>query len=272
MTELKIIFILALTLLIGSCSLIGGGNRPVPVKNLSIADGEFLIYDGYSGGEKSWVNYTVSRLDGSNNIVMYIGFDEIKSKYKAPDHYTNYEERIDVSLKGATLIRSRDYWLDYMKMLNRKGQAGTEIEINTNDSEAYSRIYNWDGINITTSTSKTRIKPGYSYWDIDSLGMIGMRFLDLAKPGIVYVIAPEFAKEPVPASFKYYGDEAVDVPAGKFLAGKYGFTISDPFLGKLLGKYASDYIVWVEKGTRGLTVMAKGPWGESRLEKISTWK
>jgi hypothetical protein len=269
--SIKSIGLLLLLFAVSGCGLTGK-YKPVPVKSLTISDGEYLVYAGYSGGEKSFILHMVIRLKGNDHIVMYMGATNMKSKYKMREFYTNYEQQIDVSLTGASLVRSRDNWLDYIKFLNQKGRSGAEIDIRTNELEAYSMEYNWDGHNITTMTSKMRIKPGYSYWDINSLGLIGMRFLDLNKPGIVFVIAPEFAKEPVPVSFKYYGEETLEVPAGKFETRKYGFTVADPFLGNLLRKYSNEFLVWIEKGSRGLIVLAKSPWGETRLSKIETWK
>ncbi|MGA2142948.1 MAG: hypothetical protein ABSG94_11075, partial [Brevinematales bacterium] len=81
-------------------------------------------------------------------------------------------------------------------------------------------------------------------------------------------------KAPIPLCFKYYGDEKIDIPAGKFEAGKYGYAVADPFLGKLirlLHDASQDYL-YIEKSERGLLVETKTSDSITKLEKIGAWK
>ncbi len=271
MQEYKIIIILMLISAICGCGIFAGGNGPAAVKKVKVTDGEFLVYGYYQGGEITGIMNIVIRLKGNDRAVIYI--DRTNTEENMPESYTNYHERIEVSLSGGSLIKSRSMRLDEIKKTKNKGQAGFEIDIDTNDMKAIFREYYWDGYTISTMNSHMPIKPGYSCWDPDSI-VIGMRFLDMSKPGIAYSIIPRVVKDPIPISSKYYGDETVDVPAGKFKVGKYGYTIADPFIGKLIQGFhdVSQDFIYIEIGSRGLVIETKNPDGILKLEKAGTWR
>jgi len=267
----KIYIIIMSVIAVSGCSIIGGGNNPVPVRKADITDGEFLVYGNYTGGEKTGIENIVIRLEKGDKAILYI--EDTNSEENMPVYYTNYREQIEVSLTAGSMIKIHKSWLDDMKKANLKGLCGNDIEISTNDLAAYCKNYNWDGYQVTTQTSRLPVKKGYSYWDPDSI-ITGMRFLDMTKPGIIYTVLPQIAKEPIPVSFKYYGDVTVNVPGGKFVTGKYGYSISDPFMAKLIGGFHDTSLdfIYMEKSTRGLFVESVTSGNYTKLEKDGIWK
>lgn len=267
----KIFIILVLIMSAYGCGIVGGRNNPLPVRKVDIPDGEFLVYGHYTGGEKTGFENIVIRLEGGDKAVLYV--EETNTEENMPNSYTNYREQIEVSLAEGSMSKIHKSWLDDMKKTDRKGLCGYEIEINTNNLLAYCKNYNWDGTGVTTQTSRLRLKKGYSFWDPDSI-ITGMSFLDLTKPGIMYAIMPGIFKDPLPVSFIYYGDEKIDIPAGKFIAGKYGYSIADQFMAKLMQGFhdtTKDFI-YISKDSRGLFLESDESGKYTKLEKIGTWK
>jgi hypothetical protein len=250
------VIVFSLSLLQGCGLLKIGVNKPAKLSFPSIRDGEYVIYNNYDKGELSEIDYYVSTIDSNSNITMFAGWTNLITRVKLPLNYSNFEERLDFSFQYKTLVHSRDYWLPAARLEGKKGNVGTDLEIDLTNLKAEIKDYSWDGINITVSTGKMGLKKGYSYWDMDSFGMIGLRFIKPEKGGIAYIITSGLAKDPVPVSFRYYGRETVVVPAGIFKTKKYGFVVADPFLNGLLGRFANESFVWIENSPRALLVKA----------------
>jgi len=252
--SLSLLFLLIF--LMQGCGVVGAGaNKPAVMKTPLIVDGESLEYYGYENGDLSRVTHFVSKVDSNTNITMFVDGTNIYSKLKKLSaDYSNYQYRFSFSYHYGTLLQSRDYWLQQAKINGDKGEVGITLDIDLTNLRAVTEDFTWDGENLKTMTSRMELKKGYSYWDINSFGLIGMRFFDPEKGGIAYIIASHAAKEPVPVSFRYYGNETVDVPAGTFKTRKYGFTIADPFLNGLLGKFAGEYFIWMDTSPRALMV------------------
>lgn len=269
------IIIFTALLLSQGCGLMGHGiDKPAVRKNPEVTDGEYTVYYAYENGEFNHVTHFVSRLDKDSNITMYAEgtnlFEKIK---KLPENYTDYQYTIKFSFKYGTLIQSKNYWLHLAKLENSNGIVGHNLMIDVTNLRAITELYYWDGEKLKTSISRMDLKAGYSYWDINSFGLIGMRFFDPAKGGIIYIIAADSSKEPIPVSFRYYGEETVNVPAGTFKTKKYGFTIADQFLNGLLGKFASQYMIWIEDSPRALMIQSTSMDNiEFKLAKIGIWK
>jgi hypothetical protein len=260
---LKIKFILTaaafcLISVLQGCILFKGGNsNPAVLKNPAITDGESLVYYGYEKGEFLRVGYFVSRIDSNTDITMYFDGTNVNSKIKKlPENYTDYEYRFSFSCRYGTLLQSWSYWLPLAKLEGYKGNVGLTLDIDIENLRASIIEYNWDGENLTKKSARMNLKRGYSYWDINSFGLIGMRFFEPEKGGIAYVIASEGAKDPIPISFRFYGEESLTVPAGNFKTKKYGFVISDPFLSGLLGKFASEYYAWIDESPKAFLVQS----------------
>lgn len=203
---------------------------------------------------------------------MYIHGLVLKEHKQYPEYYTNFDTRIVISLKDASMIsyyfnnltdagENKSDFPDYLNIaIDRPGKTATIVE------------KKWNGHEIRTITSRMPIKPEYSTWDMNSLGFIGARFLDLNGKGVVYAIVPEIIKEPVLCSFQNLGKETVTVNAGKFNTVKFGFTLSDPFLSSLMSQYTKVFLEWKEDNERGLIIKLSSPWGVSVLEEEGIWK
>lgn len=238
-----------------------------------INDREYLIYNGYDNGELSRIIHMVSRIDSNSGITMYIDWTNLNEKVKKlPAEYSEFQRKFVFSSKYHTLTSSRDYWFRTAKSEGKKGLVGIDLDIDIAGLHAIFVKYNWDGETLKKKTSRIDLKKGYSYWDMTSFALIGMRFFEPEKGGIAYLVDADFANE-IPVSFRYYGDETVNVPAGSFNTKKYGFVITDPFLNGLLGKQAEEYYIWVDKKQQGLMIQSIRPGGQvNKLAKIGIWQ
>lgn len=247
--------------------------NPLPASKLSIRDGEILTYGLYKGGEKTYEEKLVARIyPESNTLILYMNGSGIKEHRGYPSHYTNFSTKIVVSLNNTTML---SYHFD--DLTNGRGNKSDfpdymDIFIDRTNQTASILEKKWNNGNIITTTSRMPVKPGYSVWDMNSLGFICARFLDLKQEGVVYAIIPVIIKEPVLCSFRYLGKETITVKAGRFDTLKFGFSIADPFLSSLLSQYTKIFLVWKEDNARGLIIKTSSPWGSFSLESIGEWK
>jgi hypothetical protein len=245
--------------------------------NPVIQDGEYLRYSMYAAGEKVFDYYLVTRvLQDKKSVYLYEDSLEIGMDMKLSANYSNFHNQYKINLEDGSLIYHKTDYMDFtnIALSNRyKGSFGTDLVINKSNAEAEYMAKIWDGFGIKSMTSRIKIKPDYPIWDFDSIGYIGLRLFEPTNKGIIYIIAPDLLKEPIPVSFSIKGREVVKTKAGVFNTVKLGMFLADPFLGKLLEGYVREVFAWVEDSDRGLVIKTKDI-GNTYiiLEEIGLWK
>ncbi len=249
------IFILLCFILFVGC--VKNEMSPMKAKKLLIRDGETLHYNIYKNGEKTDNYYNLYRVYNSEErIVVYSQVIKAGKENMHPENYSNYNFKLEVSLRNVSLTES--CYDNYSNMMenNEKGMTYREIIINKNSGQIFYSFKYWDGYTLKSSSGKIKYNPEYPIWDLDSIGMIGGRFLDMRGKGIIYVAEPLMSKTPIPVSFNFIGKEIIETPIGKFDTLKIGGRIADPFLGKLLEGFTKQIYFWLEDSERGLMVKA----------------
>jgi hypothetical protein len=252
------------------------GNRspmaPVKPKTPSVRDGEFLTYSKYIGGEKTDTTYFVTRVNPQKQeLNLYIEMEKAGSEYKFPAHYTNYHYFIRVALDKTGLKDSIWNYHD-MPEISMKIPSYSDIHIDYDNHQAEYTLKIKDGEEEKITHSRSGFKQGYPAWNLSSIMFTGPRCLDVQGGGLLYVIEPFYIKEPVPGTLKIIGKEVIETRAGKFKTLKIGFSIADPFLGKLLDSYTEKMFFWVEDAPRSLIIKTAMDDNVNLLEGISVWK
>ncbi len=246
---------------------------PLQKRKLLVKDGEFLKYKWNFGTEKSDDDYFVYRTDNiSNTLTLYWFCKDVKGKVVVPDHYTNYNRRVKVSLdKASILYFTRDNTKETIAN-NEKGVIAESLNIDYSTGEAEYLSKSWDGNQTTCQKTRVKIKPDYPVWELSSIAFVASRFMDIKKPGVLLLVQPGIIKEAVPVSFIYKGKEDITTIAGKFHTLKYNFQIADPFMGKLLENYVKYSSIWIEDSERALLIKVTYPGATSEIEEIGIWK
>ncbi len=267
-------FLLTILILLSMCQK----TEMVPMKpgKLKIQDGEFLQYAAYNGGEKVKNVYLVSKIQKDNIgslITVYLENKILNDKTPIPANLTNYEQKIIVSLEKASMVEN----IKIRATNNISGDIDKEIYkhllINWKNNILYMEIWVWTGYGTNISKSRIKIKPDYPIWDSLSMIFVGLRFLDIKSPGIIYLVEPRVLKEPIPMNFHIIKKEVLETPAGKFNTLKISAQSYDPFIGKL-GKAINDQtFYWVEESERQLIIKFEASGIATYvLEKISSFK
>jgi hypothetical protein len=221
---------------------------------LNIEDGELLHYGTYQSGEKVDNTYNYIKINSNKNLLnIYSHSIKPGSKSILPENFTDYSANYEISLERAS-ISSILFKNPERNLKDFKGISEVDFKIDFTNNLAILNLKTRDGAEEKASNSKIRIKPGYPVWDSDSIMYIGSRFLDFDSGGIVYALYPLLVKEPIPGYAKLITKEVIETKAGKFNTIKYGFSISDPFLGRLLDTYVKNFFIWIEDSPRRLMV------------------
>jgi hypothetical protein len=145
-------------------------------------------------------------------------------------------------------------------------------EMNTVEERYDYTAKTWSGNETRVSRSRISLKNKMQYpiWTMQSLVMIGLRFLDLSSPGIIYLVEPWLLKEPMPLRGKYLGEEEIETKAGRFKTKKETMDLADIFMGRLLESYTRNMVVWVDEASDRV-IRIKGPDEEDYLTGISVF-
>ena len=267
------ILVILIYVLITGCSGSLQGPVPIKMKALSIPDREFLKYSKYVSGEKTDTSYFVGIMGpGGHDFTEYIEMVASGEESNIPANYTNYHYFIKMSLDTGSLIEQYSDYHDLPQGLKGKAPDFIDLKIDYENHIASYVMKIKDKEEERVSYSKVKLKPGFPVWNMTSLLFAGPRLLDIKNKGLLYVIEPFYVKEPVPGSFKIIGKEFLETPAGRFNTLKVGFSIADPFLGKLLDIYTQSLFFWIEDSPRGLIVKTQGDNNINILDEVSVWK
>lgn len=113
------------------------------------------------------------------------------------------------------------------------------------------------------------VKKDYPTWDLYSFSLFSFRYLDIYKPGILYIVIPTIIKDPIPGYFKVIAKEKLKTRLGEFDAVKVGVAASDPFLGKLMESYSKDTFIWFEDSDRRVLLKMESSGVKMEIEVIS---
>ena len=112
--------------------------------------------------------------------------------------------------------------------------------------------------------------PGYPIWDWIGCFFLFGRYLDISKPGIIYLGIPEVFKELFPGFIRPVKKEKIKVRAGEFDVIHCSFAAADPFIGQLFETYTREAAVFIEDSDRRITVRMHTALGmDFNLEEIS---
>ena len=246
---------------------------PMMPKKLLIQDREMLQYGQYIGGERiAGIQMVSEYKNSSNEIITYAEAFDLSKGEKLPEYLTNYHSFFRVSLSDASLLESYKDIMGYLQKNNKSGMAYQDIKFDKVNSIAETTSKLWDGNELKISTGKMKIKPGFPVWDPGSIIFIGLRYLDVSGPGIVYLVTPQVLKEPMPVSFRVVKKEVLETKAGKFNTLKISFSVADPFISKLMDSYIKTTFIWVEDSERALIVKTDVPGSINELESVSVYK
>ena len=275
-------FLLAVSLLVffSTANLIALGNKadmaPIKVSKIRLVDHELLVYDGKVGGEDTYRMTTVASLEDNPDwgkcVRLYEFISSVKEPRTLPTDLNQFDGFYLISLeKGSTIEVSRNF-TNYTKTRDKRYPLTRHFKMNKEFTEMeYTEIY-WDGFESKTKKSRIPVKPNYPTWDLNSLIMAGLRFLDLQSGGILYAVEPSVLKDPMPANVRFIKKEIVETPAGKFNTIKVAFSVADPFIGKLVSTYTKDTFVWIEESGAMRLVKLHSAMGEDvLLTKISSF-
>jgi hypothetical protein len=273
---IKVIFLILFLLFFTQLLVfpMGGKIEPIPIKNkkVVIQNRELLKYSRYFGGENTEIIYFVAGVDETNRrFTEYIDQVKVSEIEKMPKHYTNYHFIMKVSLDEGYL---EEAYFDYNDLEyndeNVPNFMDLKIDMKSNLATYIIKSGKKDQLKITYS--KIHLKPDYPVWNIAAFIWIGPRCLDIKSKGMFYIVEPFFVKEPIPTALRIIGKEVIETKAGKFNTVKAGFTIADPFLGRLLNTFTQKLYFWIEDSPRGLIIKAQMDQIVSLLDEISVWK
>ena len=241
-----------------------------------IADGEYLHYILYFGGEKDSDYYYVTRKERDekgNPLYRIYGIDiPVSDGRKPPENYTNWSKYFLIDPKIGSVIES-------------------EFELNPSDSakwasggmgylvygryqlfreQGYAEYHSKKIIDHGTNerTYKVKFNTG-----IPSENVMGAyftpRFLNPENGGISYSIIPEVMKEPIATTMIFLSKDTLQTKAGVFRVRKYYTIMADPFLAKLMEPVMNKSVMMIEDTVRRVVVKSDIPGGRVELEEIS---
>jgi hypothetical protein len=263
-----------------------GRVQKVPMKTLDhidITDGEYLHYGYYSGGEKSSDTYFVTKKEtGSNgNLLLrvYSITEDVSGGKKIPDKYTDWPTFYLIDPVRGSTIESRfqnqyssstDNDTNSLKNDPYKGLISSHYQLFQDPGyvEYISKVRK--GKEITENRCRINLKGNFPTFDANSFFFLPVRVMDIAGGGIMYLVAPELLKEPLPFFFKSEAEESVKVKAGIFDSHRLVVMAGDPFLGAVGEPILKKAAFWVDKKKR-ITVKIQFAFGfgTMELEEIS---
>ncbi len=268
----------ALLIMITSCSANNKLNGPMKIySSPDIRDGEFLHWGMYNGGEKESDFYDVTRIvtNGKGGIYyrLYVDVISVKKGEKLSYEYTNWPVSCLIDPETASAIESvGNLKPDELQDFSKVGASGLVywryLLFPEKGLVKYTSRSVTNNIN-STMTSTIKIKKGYPSTDALSKNFISYRLIDPGSGGIMYWIMPFFMKDPLPVTLRKVKKETVTVKAGKFNTYKIETSVSDRFLGSLIGEILKDASWYVEDSGRRIPVKAGGMGMEIELEEIS---
>lgn len=279
------LFILpAIILLISGCAT--GKARYQPLKvygQINISDGEYLQYGKYISGEKTQTIYYVSRIETNSKYgpVLKNYSDSVRpnSSDILPSNYKDFSSLDIISLHNGSLIGQI---VDNSKMTNKykymndpsklKGEFYHSYQVENGYMKINYKVLKEKNIQtgeIQNIELREKVDTNYPMWDIYTFSMFSYRFLNIFKPGIMYLVMPSIIKEPVPCYIKVIDKEKIKIGIGEFDAVKARIVSSDPFLCKLLGSYSDNTTIWFENSERKELLKMESVGITIELEKIS---
>lgn len=267
-----LILILIFYLAVVSCSFRKIQDIPMKVNNSPdiIKDGECLHYGVYTAGEKTSDFYMVIRkIINEKGVKLYRVYtltNEIKSFNQIAGTGTSY---YDIDPKLGDVVESVFY--------------NTNANEDSTDNPYASILYGHYHLNLDTGTveylseakkgkdiidSKYRIyiKKGFPIIDATSFFYFPTRLMDVKGGGIIYMVSPEFLKEPVPVTFEYLNKQKITTAAGTFSTYKVMVLSGDPFIAKLGESVLKKAAFWVEDSNRRFTVKIQLAFGGQIIE------
>lgn len=264
-----------------------GDKEKVPAKvnpNISVPNGEYLLYGNYVGGEKIFdaVYVTIHKTNEDGKLLYYV-YSEIipfPRDFEVSKDYKNWSsEYIIDPVTGSVLEGRQDY-----SNLDKRGREIID-KYAMKDVFQTHYIYHQDKgyveyitktivdnniDNIKERRYKVNVKSEFPAWDSNLVGGHAPRIMNLLDGGIIYSIAPQFLKEPMPISFTRGETKEMETKAGTFKVYQLIGNVVDPFLGKLLAGFIKGGAQWVEDSDRRLNVFyQRSPNDISILEEIS---
>jgi hypothetical protein len=241
-----------------------------------IRDGEMLTYSVYRNGEEnSRVTFVIKTNKDTvwgDTATMYEFLQVITNMRKMPDDYKNFDGYHTVSLARASLVEETRNW-EFAKGQFRGFPYYQHYEMNIKDETYDYTARYWNGNETRESRSRISLKNKMQYpiWTMQSMVMIGPRFMDFNGHGIIYLVEPWIFKEPMPLRVRILGREEIETKAGRFKTVKENMDIADIFIGRLLESYTKSMIAWVDESS-GRVIKIKGPDEVDYLESISVFK
>ncbi len=245
-------------------------NIPYHHSKIKVQDGEFIRMTHYTSGEKSSVDYIVSRINTNTDRLEVYWQSQLDMKQKIPEHYTNYNMHITIDLQSGSVLYSS--YINPETNNNSslaKGLIRASISLDEEAGVIHSVDEYFDGYTTKIMRGSMSTRKGYPTFDANSTYYI-VRFLDITVPGIAYLCVPQVFKNPIPVTFKSAGRETIETPAGEFNTIKYVLLMADPFLSKLMEPYLKQGMMWIEDSPRMLLIKATGPTGYTMVDEIST--
>ncbi len=275
-------FLISVLIIISTVSCANLGKQKLPAKVypvVNVSDGEYLVYGYYVGGEKSSESYMVTKKETGKNGELFYKVYGVQAKSpadrKIPDNYKEWPSFYIIDPWQGSVIEA---------VYSIKTSDIKDIDpANPYSSLIYShyKLHRDSGYVEYTSKSlknkelieknyRVNIKKDYPVCDANSTFYFPTRFLDVRNGGILYMVSPEFLKDPVPFSFKYESRETIRTKAGQFAAIKGAVVSGDPFIGQLVGPLLKKFAIWYEDSDRRLTVKIQLAYGGyMELEEIS---
>jgi hypothetical protein len=267
---LKPVILATLAIISVTCSV--GNKVPYRTSNVHIDDGEYLFYKGYIGGDNIYDLTLVSRYGNDpkwgkiiNCFVYYqylsYGEKQITDYKKFPEWY-----RISLLLCSSVAMHKDFHYLENNK--DYKGPVSMDYSYDDKSSEVYYiEVDRKNGVDVI-SKSRIPIKKGFPFWDSSS-SIFTPRFLDINESGIAYIFIPVLFKETVPFTLHALNHETTSTPAGTFKSIKCSFSVTDPFLAKLLDQMIRNSIIWIEDSPAKRLKKEKTAGGELILTAVS---
>ena len=287
--RLCVVVLLFMIFVMGSVFPLGGGEKqPAKLKKfIDIPDGEFLRYGMYTGGEKMSDAYyvTVHETDEKGKLFYFIYQDVIpypEGEGKLDEDYTKWptlyvvDPEIGSVVKGIQLYNISEEAKEGLSQYGVKDIISTHYEFHQDENyvEFIMKMKADDSVvNVKEKRYKVKVKDGFPIWD-GGIGIIyAVRFMDVFNGGIVYLVTPQFLKEPMPLTYKKGTRKSIDTEAGAFNVFSLDGTVMDPFLNRLFLGFFQGAAHWVEDSERMLTIYLKRTANDAQiLEEISNVK
>ncbi len=261
-----------------ACSKAGLQNHPMKVfKNLKIADGEYLHYGEYSGGDKISDWYFVTKIiTNTNGGFYYKEFIEListSSKMKYIENYSNWPISCAVdSGTGSTIESICIVDPKYMNNFEKFGLGGivyASYHLNSKANIAKGVVKTQKNGEILTTYYTIKINPDYSYMEGWNAVSLSFRVMDPNSTGIINYVLPTFMKEPLATTLKLDRKDTVTTKAGTFNVRKVEFVLGDPFISKLMESFIKNSTFLIEDSDRRLMIKKQDISSSMFLEEIS---